>query len=71
MKDIKVELLEDLGVVFLTPDVAVHKFYEGGSGWLDEDGNPTPPGKGLRALTYIRNNGTWVRGAMCWRREEE
>ena len=69
--DTTVRFLEEVGIVFLTPDVAVHKFYEENSGWRDGDGNPSPPAKALRAYVYAKKNGKWLRGAMFLREVEE
>ena len=69
--DMSVKFLDEIGIVFLTPDVAVHKFTEENSGWTDDDGNALPPQKGRRAYVYIRKNGKWLRGAMFWRPTEE
>ena len=68
--DASVKFLEEISIVFLTPDVAVHKFYEENSGWLDDEGKPMPPLKGLRAYAYVKKNGKWQRGAMFWRVEQ-
>ena len=69
--DRAVKFLKEISTVFLTPDVAVHKFYEENSGWRDEDGNPLPPVKGRRAYVYVKKNGKWLRGAMFWSPMEE
>jgi ketosteroid isomerase-like protein len=44
----KVKLTEEIGIVFLSPDFAIHKFLEEYSGWHDEDGKPGFIGGGLR-----------------------
>ena len=70
-KDTQVQLLEEIRIVFVTPDVAIHKFYEGYTGEFDTDGKPLPPGKGLRAYVYVKKDGKWLRGAMFWRGVEQ
>ncbi len=67
----QLQLLEEIGIVFVTPDVAIHKFYEGYTGEFDSDGKPLPPAKGLRAYVYVKKDGKWLRGAMFWREVEE
>jgi ketosteroid isomerase-like protein len=71
MKDVQVTIAEDIGVDFITPDIAIHKFYSKASGFVDADGKPIPPGKGLYGFLYVKKNGQWLRRANFWRREQE
>ncbi len=71
MKDVQINLAEDIGVDFITPDIAIHKFYSKSTGFLDSDGNPRPLGKGLWGMLYVKKNGKWLRRANFWRRVEE
>jgi uncharacterized protein (TIGR02246 family) len=61
--DRHIELTEEVGIVFLTPDVAIHKHYDEITGRLDADGKPLPPRKDLRAFVYVKKNGKWLRAA--------
>ncbi len=67
----KVKLSEEIGIVFLSPDFAIHKFVEEHSGWLDEDGKPQPTFEALRGFVYMKKDGKWLRGAQFWTRVEE
>jgi len=71
MPDAQDEMLEDMGVVFVTPDVAVHKFGERHLGRLDADGKPLQPVSGWRAHVYVKKSGRWLRAAQFWRVVEE
>ena len=70
-KDLQVELSDEFSIDFITPEIAVHKFREEMTGIVDEDGNPQPPEKGLRAYLYVKKNGQWLRRAQFWRLIEE
>jgi uncharacterized protein (TIGR02246 family) len=65
------EILEEIGMVFITPDVAIHKFTWQGTGILDEDGKTVPPRKNLRAFVYVKEDGKWLRAAQFGRPIEE
>ncbi len=71
MKDAQFKFAEEIGVDFLAPDIAVHKFYITWSGFLDTDGKTSPPGRSLWAPLYVKKNGQWLRRTLFWRIEEE
>ncbi len=60
LKDLRVKLLDDVGIVFVTPDVAIHKYRSESTGSIDDDGNPLPPSKSLIALIYAKKGDTWL-----------
>jgi hypothetical protein len=41
-KDFHLKLLDEIDVVFLSPDVAIHRFSQERTGRLDENGSPLP-----------------------------
>jgi hypothetical protein len=67
----KTEILEDVGIVFLTADSAIHQFQVQFSGGIDEDGNAMPPGKGYRVRVYTKQDGKWLLKAVFWQAIEE
>ena len=71
LKDLRVKLLDDVGIVFVTPDVAIHKYRSEATGSLDDDGNPLPPSKSLIALIYAKNGDEWLVTARFTRPIEE
>ncbi len=59
-KDLGYNLLEEIGVVFLTPDVAIYKVIGEDFGMLDADGQPLPPVKVLEAFVMVKRDGRWM-----------
>ena len=68
---VHVKQLEEIGIVFVTPDVAIYKARNEWSGFVDEDGKPIPPAKNLRANVYVKQGGKWLVAATFWRTIEE
>ena len=71
LKDLRQKLLADGGIVFLTPDVAIHKFRQESTGLIDDDGNPLPPSKSLVAFIYVKKGDKWLMTARFTRPIEE
>ena len=67
----QIKLSEEIGIDFVTPDIAIHKFREETTGVVDADGNPQPLAKGLRAYLYVKKNGQWLRRAQFRRPIED
>ena len=65
------KLSEEVGIDFITPDIAIHKFRIEFTGWVDADGKPVPPGKRLLAWLYMKKNGQWMRRANFGRQITE
>jgi uncharacterized protein (TIGR02246 family) len=59
----KSKIIEKIGVVFVTSDVAIAKARVEYSGLIDADGKPLSPGKALQAEVFVRRNGRWLRAA--------
>ena len=59
-KELKFKMVDDIGIVFVTPDVAIYKFRDEVSGALDADGNTRQPYKRLMAVPYVKKNGKWL-----------
>ena len=70
-KDLEAKILEVIGVVFVTPEVAIHKFRYEVSNLLDADGKPLPPERALGASVFIKKGGKWLRAALFTRPIEE
>ncbi len=70
-KNTQSKLIEEIGIVFVTPDVAIYKSrYENG-GMLDEAGTALHPTKALVADVYVKKNGKWMYAASFSRPMEE
>jgi ketosteroid isomerase-like protein len=70
-RNIRERMVAEIGVVFLTPDIAIHKFRDEVSGAVDGDGNAVPPAERLRAVVYMSKEGEWLRVAQFTRTIEE
>ena len=70
-KNAQFELLDEIGVVFVTPDAAIYKGRYSGSGIVDGDGKSMPPGKFLWAGVWVKKNGKWLLAANFSRDIEE
>jgi ketosteroid isomerase-like protein len=71
-KNAQVKILEDIGIVFVTPDVAIHRYTHESSGLLDEeDGKPLPPQKAQRANVFVRKGGKWLLAVFLMQPIEE
>lgn len=70
-KDYHVKPLEEIGIVFVTPDVAIYKVRDEMSGELDAAGKALPPFKMIRARVLVKKNGKWLYAATFSRRIEE
>lgn len=69
--DIQYKLLDEIGIVFVTPDVAIYKWHDHTTGELDEDGKPLPPSKWLEADVFVKKNDKWLIAAYFEKRIEE
>ncbi len=69
--NIKSKLLEEIGIIFFTPDVAVYKALMDNTGMVDEDGKPLPQVKWLGAWVMVKRNGKWLGAAFFSRPIEE
>jgi hypothetical protein len=63
--------LEEIGIIFFTPDVAVYKALMDNTGRVDEDGKPLPQVKWLAAVVMVKRNGQWLQAAWFTRPIEE
>ena len=70
-KDIQFKLLDEIGIVFVTSDVAIYKHYDEVTGRLDDDGKSVPPFKRLSARVFVKKNGKWLYVAGFHRPIEE
>ena len=68
---IKSHILEEIGIIFFTPDVAVYKALMDNTGRVDEDGKPLPQVKWLAAVVMVKRNGQWLQAAWFTRPIEE
>jgi uncharacterized protein (TIGR02246 family) len=59
-KNLKVKVENEIGIVFITPDVAIYKAVLAGSGMVDEEGKALPPAKNMYAKVYVKKNGKWL-----------
>jgi hypothetical protein len=70
-KDGQWKLLEEIGVAFVTSDVAIYKTRYETSGFRDSSGNPEPPAKVLVAQVMVKRNGKWLQNVFLSRPIEE
>jgi ketosteroid isomerase-like protein len=54
------KMLDDIGIVFLTADNAIHQYRLQTTGGIDEDGKEIPPVKSYIARVYMKQNGKWL-----------
>ena len=69
--DLQANMTEEIGIVFVTPDVAIHKYRYEITGRVDSDGKPLPPQKYLNARVLVKKNGKWLYTAVFARPIEE
>jgi ketosteroid isomerase-like protein len=70
-KDVQYKLLDEIGIIFVTPDVAIYKVREEVKGELNADGRPQAPRRRLAARVLVKRNGKWVYAASFYRTIEE
>jgi hypothetical protein len=70
-KDIQYTLLDEIGIQFMTPEVAIFKLYDEVAGSLDADGKSQPPYKRLVARVFVKKNGKWLYAALFLQPIEE
>ena len=68
---IQSEVLGEIGIIFVTPDVAVYKARMDNTGLVDEDGKPLQQVKWLGAWVMVKKNGEWLSAAFFSRPIEE
>jgi uncharacterized protein (TIGR02246 family) len=71
MKDIQYKLLDEIGIVFVTQDVAIFKHTDEVTNSLDADGKPQPPYRRLSARVFVKKNGSWLFATHFYRPIEE
>ena len=65
------KLLEEIGIVFITPDAAIYKGWREVSGWVDNNGKLMPPGNQLFLRVFRKENGKWLAVTSFSRLEED
>lgn len=70
-KDIHAEMVEDFGILFISPTVAIWRSTPEYTGGYDADGKPRPPWKSRGALVMVKKEGQWRIAAMFERPLEE
>jgi len=70
-KDRHYELLEEIGIVFVTPDVAIFKSREELTGGIDANGKPREPARRLQAYVCVKTESGWRFAASFSRTIEE
>ena len=63
-KDVRAEIVEDFGIRFLTPTVAVWRGVVEYTGLLGADGEALPPSTSQGALMIVKQEGQWRCAAM-------
>ena len=71
MKDIQYKPTDEIGIVFVTSDVAIYKHNDEVTNFLDADGKPRPPFKRLSARVFVKKNGSWLFATQFYRTIEE
>jgi ketosteroid isomerase-like protein len=70
-KNVQYKLLDEIGIIFVTPDVAIYKVQEEVTGELNADGRPQSPRRRLAARVLVKRNGNWLYAASFYRTIEE
>jgi hypothetical protein len=70
-KNAKAKITKEIGIVFLTPDVAIYKAYAERTGMVDGEGKALPPTKGLGAWILVKKYGEWLFAASFHRPIQE
>jgi uncharacterized protein (TIGR02246 family) len=70
-KNVTLKQLEEIGIVFITPDVAIHKVRRQLTGMVDVEGNQVPDRKEMLARVFVKKNGQWLLAAWFTRPIEE
>ena len=70
-ESLEAKLLDEIGIVFVTPDVAIYKYRLEMTGDVDADGKPLPPTKRLSARVFVKKDGKWLHAAAFARTIEE
>ena len=70
-KNARMKELEEIGIVFVTPDVAIHKLRREMSGMVDADGKTLPDTKQIHARVFVKRNGKWLQAAYFSRPIQE
>ena len=63
-KNMRVKLAQEIGIVFVAPDVAIYKAHVDVTGLAGEDGKPQPPMKRLNAWVMKKKDGDWLLAAI-------
>ncbi len=58
------KMLDEINLVFLTPEMAIHKYRQERTGGLDDDGKSLPPAKTIVARVYVKEGGKWLTRAV-------
>ena len=69
--NIKAHCLEEIGIVFVTSDVAIYKARMDNTGLVDEEGKLLPQLKWLGAWVMVKKNSKWLVAAFFSRPIEE
>ena len=63
-KNVQYKQFEEIGIQFITPNVAIYKDRYDFSGALDAEGNTLPPSKWSNAHVLVKKNGKWMYATM-------
>jgi uncharacterized protein (TIGR02246 family) len=69
-KDLKYQFQDEIGLIFLKPDVAIYKGRGEFTDMLDDDGNTLPPQEYRHAWILMKENGKWLVAALFSALEE-
>ena len=70
-KNMEYKRFDEIGIVFVTPDVAIYKAHWKFSGMIDADGNALPPDTALGASVMVKRGGKWLLAAHFARAADE
>ena len=54
------KMLEEIGIIFVSPNVAIFKAIDETTGMLDAGGKPLPSRKDLNAHVLVKKDGAWL-----------
>jgi uncharacterized protein (TIGR02246 family) len=65
-KNARRRFLEEIDIVFVTPDVAIYKSRGERTGRVDASGKPLPPNQAIYARVFVKRNDTWLLAASFY-----
>ena len=59
-KNAKYNVVEEIGIIFVSPDVAIYKARCESTGLVEKDGTPRPKNEWIGAWVLVKKSGDWL-----------